>query len=76
MPARRPYRSVTRLMSSVDEVLGTLAVGLDNATSAPVVRSTDRAATTVELQLAEVALQATLAGRSRVLQPSLVDFLR
>ena len=36
----------------------------------------DLAATTVDLQLAEVAYQASLAATSRVLQPSLVDFLR
>lgn len=41
-----------------------------------VLENADLAATTVELQLAEVAYQASLAATSRVLQPSLVDFLR
>ena len=40
------------------------------------VENADLAATTVELQLAEVSYQASLAATSRVLQPSLVDFLR
>jgi flagellar hook-associated protein 3 FlgL len=41
-----------------------------------ILENTDLAAATVELQLAEVAYQASLAATSRVLQPSLVDFLR
>lgn len=40
------------------------------------VENADLAATTVDLQLAEVSYQASLAATARVLQPSLVDFLR
>lgn len=36
----------------------------------------DLAATTVDLTLQEVAYQASLAAMSRVMQPSLRDFLR
>lgn len=40
------------------------------------IENADLPATTVDLQLAEVAYQASLAATARVLQPSLVDFLR
>ena len=38
--------------------------------------NTDLAAATVDLKLQEVAYQASLAATARVIQPSLVDFLR
>lgn len=41
-----------------------------------ILENADLAEATVSLQLAEVAYQASLAATSRVLQPSLVDFLR
>lgn len=40
------------------------------------IENADLAKTTVDLQLQEVAYQAALAATSRVLQPSLLDFLR
>ena len=40
------------------------------------IENTDLPKATMELQLQEVAYQASLAATSRVLQPSLVDFLR
>lgn len=40
------------------------------------VENADLAETTVELKLQEVAYQAALAATSRVMQPSLLDFLR
>jgi flagellar hook-associated protein 3 FlgL len=40
------------------------------------VEDIDMAAAIMELQTQEVAYQATLGALSRVLQPSLVDFLR
>lgn len=49
-------------------------ISLDNSLS--LLENADLAAVTVELQLAEVAYQASLAATSRVLQPSLVQFLR
>jgi flagellar hook-associated protein 3 FlgL len=39
-------------------------------------RNADLAQAMVDLQLQEVAYQASLATTARVLQPSLVDFLR
>ena len=40
------------------------------------IESTDLARATVDLQLQEVAYQAALAATARVMQPSLLDFLR
>ncbi|WP_435768352.1 flagellar hook-associated protein FlgL [Nocardioides sp. SYSU DS0651] len=40
------------------------------------IENADLAATTVDLQLQEVAYKAALAATSRVMQPSLLDFLR
>ena len=40
------------------------------------IENTDLPKATMELQLQEVAYQASLAATARVLQPSLVDFLR
>lgn len=40
------------------------------------VENADLAAVTVDLKMQEVAYQASLAATSRVLQPSLIDFLR
>lgn len=57
-------------------VLGATDAKLALSNDLSVLENADLAATTVELQLAEVAYQASLAATSRVLQPSLVDFLR
>jgi flagellar hook-associated protein 3 FlgL len=40
------------------------------------VENADLAQSAVELQLQEVAYQAALSATSRVIQPSLLDFLR
>ena len=40
------------------------------------IENTDLAKATVDLQLQEVAYQAALAATARVMQPSLLDFLR
>jgi flagellar hook-associated protein 3 FlgL len=40
------------------------------------IENTDLAQATVDLKLQEVAYQAALATTARVMQPSLVDFLR
>jgi len=40
------------------------------------IENADLAETTVHLKLQEVAYQAALAATSRVMQPSLLDFLR
>ncbi len=40
------------------------------------IESTDLPKTLVDLKMQETAYQAALAATSRVLQPSLVDFLR
>lgn len=50
--------------------------GISLGNSLSLLENADLAAVTVELQLAEVAYQASLAATSRVLQPSLVQFLR
>ncbi|MFC6288154.1 flagellar hook-associated protein FlgL [Nocardioides sp. GCM10027113] len=49
---------------------------LDLTSSLSEVENTDLPKAIVELQMQEVAYQAALAATSRVLQPSLVDFLR
>lgn len=57
-------------------VLGATDAKLALSNDLSVLENADLAQSTVELQLAEVAYQASLAATSRVLQPSLVDFLR
>lgn len=49
---------------------------LDSANGLAEVESIDLPATIIQLQLQEVAYQAALAATARVIQPSLVDFLR
>jgi flagellar hook-associated protein 3 FlgL len=49
-------------------------VGMSNALAE--IENADLPATVVELQMQEVAYQAALAATGRVLQPSLLDFLR
>jgi flagellar hook-associated protein 3 FlgL len=49
-------------------------LGLTNSLSE--IENTDLPKAMVELQMQEVAYQAALAATARVLQPSLVDFLR
>ncbi len=49
-------------------------MSLENQLS--IIENADLAATTVDLKLQEVAYQASLAATSRVMQPSLLDFLR
>lgn len=51
-------------------------VSLDLQTSLSEVENVDIAKAMMDLQLQEVAYQASLASTARVLQPSLVDFLR
>jgi len=46
------------------------------STKLSTIENTDLAKATVELKLQEVAYQASLAATARVLQPSLIDFLR
>ena len=50
--------------------------GLTLSSSISEVENTDLAKATVDLQLQEVAYQAALAATSRVVQPSLLDFLK
>ena len=57
-------------------ILGATDAKLALSNNLSVLENADLAQSTVELQLAEVAYQASLAATSRVLQPSLVDFLR
>jgi flagellar hook-associated protein 3 FlgL len=49
---------------------------LDSQNQLSEVEGVDLPATMVELQLQEVAYQASLGAAARALQPSLVDFLR
>ena len=51
-------------------------VGLTNTTALSNVENVDVAEAVVNLQLQEVAYQAALGATARVLQPSLLDFLR
>ena len=52
------------------------ATKLDRTNALAEVESIDLPAKIVELQLQEVAYQAALGAATRVLQPSLADFLR
>ena len=54
--------------------VGDEQLDLDNRLS--VIERADLTATTVDLKMQEVAYQAALAATSRVMQPSLLDFLR
>ena len=61
----------------VERAASTLAdVTLSNTTSLSEVENVDIAKAVVDLQMQEVAYQAALGATARVLQPSLLDFLR
>jgi flagellar hook-associated protein 3 FlgL len=61
----------------VDTALNNLSAStLDTKTSLSNVEDVDIASATMDLQMQEVAYQASLAATARVIQPSLVDFLR
>jgi flagellar hook-associated protein 3 FlgL len=64
------YKQVETIRDRVD------ALSLDQQNGLAEVESIDLPATIVELQLQEVGYQAALSASARVLQPSLVDFLR
>jgi flagellar hook-associated protein 3 FlgL len=49
---------------------------IDTRSSLAEVESIDLPRTIMDLQLQEVSLQAALSASARVIQPSLVDFLR
>lgn len=80
-------RAVDRVVSALGEigaranrlatVKGTAEADLDNLTnSLSEVESADLPKTIVELQMQEVAYKAALGATARVIQPSLLDFLR
>jgi len=61
----------------VDTALSTLSsTTLDTRSALSGVEDVDIASATMDLQMQEVAYQASLAATARVIQPSLVDFLR
>lgn len=61
----------------VEGALSTLTdANLDNTAALSTVENVDIAKAIVDLQMAEVAHQAALGATARVLQPSLLDFLR
>ncbi len=61
----------------VDTALSTLSsTTLDTQSALSGVEDVDIASATMDLQMQEVAYQASLAATARVIQPSLVDFLR
>ncbi len=61
----------------VEGALSTLTdTNLDNTAALSEVENVDIAKAIVDLQMAEVAHQAALGATARVLQPSLIDFLR
>ena len=63
--------------NQLEDVRGRVDEGmLDAQTALSNVESIDLPATVMQLQLQEVAYQAALSATSRVIQPSLVDFLR
>jgi flagellar hook-associated protein 3 FlgL len=64
------FRQVETIRDRVD------ALALDQQNGLAEVESIDLPATIVEIQLQEVGYQAALSATARVLQPSLVDFLR
>ncbi|MBU2694749.1 MULTISPECIES: flagellar hook-associated protein FlgL [Pimelobacter] len=61
-------------LEQADQAAGDAKISLDKQLS--MVENADLAETTVALKLQEVAYQAALGATSRVLQPSLIDFLR
>lgn len=61
----------------VETALSTLSdSSLDNTAALSAIENVDIARAVVDLQMQEVAYQAALGATARVLQPSLVDFLR
>ena len=61
----------------VEGALTTLtSTNLDNTAALSEVENVDIAKAVMDLQMAEVAHQAALGATARVLQPSLIDFLR
>jgi flagellar hook-associated protein 3 FlgL len=61
----------------VEGALATLtSTNLDNTAALSEVENVDIAKAVMDLQMAEVAHQAALGATARVLQPSLIDFLR
>ncbi len=64
------YGRIERAMSTLTDVT------LNNTASLSEVENVDIAKAVVELQMQEVAYQAALGATARVLQPSLLDFLR
>lgn len=61
-------------LDQADQAAADARLSLQNQLST--VENADLAETTVELKLQEVSYQAALAATSRVMQPSLLDFLR
>lgn len=61
-------------LEQADQTASDARLSLDNQLSS--IENADLAQTTVELKLQEVAYQAALGATSRVMQPSLLDFLR
>lgn len=64
----------TNQLESAQEILGHKAMSLKGDLSA--VEDIDLPATLIELQMQEVAYQAALGATARVLQPSLLDYLK
>lgn len=64
----------TNQLESAKEILGHKAMSLKGDLSA--VEDIDLPATLIELQMQEVAYQAALGATARVLQPSLLDYLK
>ncbi len=61
-------------LEGADATAGDARISLKNQLSN--IENADLAATTVDLKMQEVAYQAALAATTRVMQPSLLDFLR
>ena len=61
-------------LEQADQIASDAGISLQNQLST--IENADLAETTVELKLQEVAYQAALGATSRVMQPSLLDFLR
>lgn len=61
-------------LEQADQTASDAAISLDTQLST--IENADLAKTTVDLKLQEVAYQAALGATSRVMQPSLLDFLR
>ncbi len=72
--ARTDVGARTNRIESARE--GLVSTALDTKSSLSDVENVDIAAATMDLQMQEVAYQASLAATARVIQPSLVDFLK